>query len=63
MFISGTAEVLWNHPQQAQLKGAERVVEVTVETSVLLTGYLDFKSVFIEESANLKTTNVWGELK
>ncbi|WP_262694624.1 pyridoxamine 5'-phosphate oxidase family protein [Kordiimonas aquimaris] len=61
LFLTGWAEIRWDDPRIASLKGAERIINVKPDEIVMATNALPLRGEFIDSWPNLKNTGVWGE--
>ena len=59
VFLTGQASIAWQHEALADIKGAERIIEVTVEKSVFISDYLPVTGELVENSPALDNTGTW----
>ncbi len=59
--LTGTAEILWEGPELAAFRGAERLVTFTPSSVVLRRGVLPIRFAPLEASPVLVTTGTWDE--
>ncbi|WP_448551243.1 2Fe-2S iron-sulfur cluster-binding protein [Thalassotalea montiporae] len=59
VFLTGQASIAWQHKALPDIKGAERIIEVTVEKSVFISGYLPVTGELVENSPALDNTGTW----
>lgn len=59
VFITGRGEIRWDDPRINDLKGAERIINITPEKIVSAAGALPIAGAFVDQWPNLKNTGVW----
>jgi len=62
-FISGKAEIIWDHKSLPEFEGAERIIKVTTEQSVYICHGLEMTAELIELSSVLGGTGTWHQVK
>ncbi|GEA03642.1 hypothetical protein KUL17_25390 [Alteromonas sp. KUL17] len=63
LFITGRAKIHYEHPALSSIDGAERIIEINVDRSVYVDGFLPMQGEIEEYSSSLSSTGVWSESK
>ncbi len=59
VFVTGQASILWDKEVREGFNGAERIVEIKIEQSVYLPGFMAMTAELEEFSPVLKGTSIW----
>lgn len=59
IFLSGGADIHWQHPEVAHFQGAERIISVNIQQLISLQQFMPLTGELIEPSPTLKHTGSW----
>lgn len=62
VFITGTAEIVWDDPAIDEFEGAERLVKIAIHKSVHISQVMPMTGKLLEYSPVLQWTGTWSDL-
>ena len=63
VFVAGEAQIIWDDERVASFNGAQRIVEVKIKRSLMVSNALPLKGKYIEQWKPLEKTDTWADLE
>lgn len=61
LLITGSAKILWDDPAKQEILGAQRIIEITVQTIIKIPKWMPMTGELQQYSPTLNSTGIWDE--